>query len=330
MNKTKVIKGFLIFLFNIFICIFIIEVFSRLFLKLRRESDFISPKSVARFYYPELNSSLNKSSTGSWNILFLGASVVHKGWGSVEKEILRRIKERTSIPVMIHNMGVPSHTLKDSLIKYNILKSENINFDKVFIYHGINDVPMNNYPFKIYEHNYSHAKWYCDVNPLMEYNQLYYTATRYVTESIWNRLVYYRSNTGNSKFGNKIKTRKAFSDNLEEICKISKINKEELLLSTFAIHTDDNYTIENFRSKRLDYKNHTLPIEVWGEVKNVIKTVDIHNEIIKEFTNDHNITLININKDLPKNKDIFNDICHLTEKGSKAFAKIIVPYLIPK
>lgn len=329
MNKSKIKSVFIVISTNIFICVLLIEVSTRLFLTLRRESNFIEPTSVAKFYYPELERSLNKPSNGYYNILLLGASVLHNGWGSIEKEILRGIKERTSIPVMIHNMGVPSHTLKDSLIKYNILKSENINFDKVFIYHGINDSRMNNYPCKIYKHDYSHAKWYCDVNPLMEYKQLYYTATRYITESIWNRLVFYRSNIENSKFGNKIKTKKAFSDNLKEICKISKI-KEELLIGTYAIHTDDNYTIENFRSKKLDYKNHTLPIEVWGEVKNVIKTVNTHNDIIKEFANNQNITLIDIDRHLPKNKDTFNDICHFTEKGSKAFAKIIVPYLIPK
>lgn len=317
-------------LFNILICTLLIEVGSRLFITLRRESSFFNPTSVANFYYPELKSSLKKPSIESWNILLLGASVLHNGWGSIEKEILKGLKERTSLPVKIHNMGMPSHTIRDSLIKYNILKNENIEFDKVFVYHGINDSRMNNYPCENYKHNYSHIKWYCDVNPLMEYNKLKYNATSFVTKSIWNRLVYYKSNTENSNFGNKIKTRKAFADNLKEINKICINNNEELLIGTFAIHSDENYTLEEFRSKKLDYRNHTLPIEVWGEVKNVIKTVNTHNDIIREFTNIQNISLIDIDRILPKDKTTFNDVCHLTEKGSKEFTNIILPFLTPK
>ena len=112
-------------LVNFLLLVLFLEVGSRLFLWQRREASLIKPNSVALFYYPEIKPTENvTTSIDEWDILLLGASVLNPAWGSVEKEIESVLQKTISIPFRIHNMGIPAHTSRDSLIKYTLLQGK--------------------------------------------------------------------------------------------------------------------------------------------------------------------------------------------------------------
>ena len=329
--KTILKNYFLkLILVNILLLVIFLEIGSRLFLSYRREASFGEPKSVALFYYPEMKTTEKVNDfIEEWDILLLGASVLNPAWGNVEEEIESVLKKSISIPFRIHNLGIPAHTSRDSLIKYNLLQGKR--FDKIFVYHGINEIRMNNYPSKRYKSDYSHIHWYRAVNPLINHKELDYWATPFTLEHAWFKI----TSTNNDdqfedlKFGKNIKTKAAIAANLTSIADIAKQRGEDLILSTFAFHLPSNYSKEDFLDHKLDYAKHSLPVEVWGYPENVDTNINVHNNTIREVAKAHNLTCIELSDLIPKNKTNFDDACHLTSAGSHLLALLIVPELLP-
>ena len=317
-------------LVNFLLLVLFLEVGSRLFLWQRRDASLTKPNSVALFYYPEIKPTENvTTSIDEWDILLLGASVLNPAWGSVEKEIESVLQRTISIPFRIHNMGIPAHTSRDSLIKYTLLQGKR--FDKIFIYHGINEIRMNNYPRKQYKSDYSHIHWYRTVNPIIRHPELGYWATPFTLEH-----ALFKITTANNdeqfedlKYGKNIKTKAAIAANLSSIAEIAMQRDEDLILSTFAFHLPSNYSKENFLNHKLDCNKHSLPVEVWGYPENVAENIDVHNNTIREVAKAYNLNCIELSDLIPKNKANFDDACHLTSAGSHLLAQAIVPQLLP-
>jgi len=324
------ISNIKLILVNIVILFLLFEISSRLYLSLRRESKFLDPSRVTEFYYPELKSSRKNPTTQTeHHILLLGASVLNPSWGTVEEEIRNALKEVTTKPFVIHNMGMPSHTSRDSLIKYKLLKGNH--FDKVLVYHGINEIRMNNYSENRYKHDYSHIHWYRIVDPITQYPELSYYATPFMIQHTWFKLTT-RDNDQefeNKKYGSKIKTAISLSSNLNAIADIAKARHENLILCTFATHIPPNYSQEQFNDHKLDYDKHLLPVEAWGFAENVKKTMSVHNKVIQGVAKAQGVTCIDFATLIPKSKATFDDPCHLTNQGSRIFARSIVSELLP-
>lgn len=333
-NVLKVIinlikKYFFIILLNFLIFLFLFECTSRFYLSFRKSIPFTEPQKVCLFYYPEITETYINYSKKDWNILLLGASVLNPAWGSVEKELSILLEKELTRPFQIHNFGMPSHTTRDSLIKYSINKDKY--FDKIFVYHGINEVRMNNYPNKFYRTDYSHVIWYRSVNIFRDYSKINFLGSPYVFNQLCNKTIFNQdeSDFENLNFGNEIKTENAIENNLNDLVKLVGTKRDNLIFSTFASFVPENYTKEKFHNKNLDYGKHSLPIEVWGLKNNVVKTINVHNKAIKKISDFSNIHCIEMDRAIPKNGTYFDDICHLTTEGSKTFAEKLLPYLLP-
>jgi hypothetical protein len=323
-SRTKVL------FINVIVFLTLFELASRSYLSLRRNADFTNPSSTVLFYYPEMKPTMEKgTSPEEWDVLLLGASVLNPAWGSVEKEIKTLLSESISDSVRIHNLSMPSHTTRDSLLKYRLLKDKR--FDKVFVYHGINEIRMNNYPEEHYRSDYSHIHWYRTVTPLVRHRELRYWATPFMFEHAWFKITTEDDDEEHEdrKYGAIIKTETAFASNLSAIAELAKERGENLVLATYAFHLPGNYSKETFLAHKLDYDKHRLPVEAWGYSENVGKNLRSHNRIIRQVAKSHSLPCLGVAELIPKNGANFDDICHLTATGSQLFAEAAAPLLQP-
>ena len=281
------------------------------------------------FYYPEMKSTLAQPpSAENWDILLLGASVLNPAWGEVEKE-LNELLSQFGKKIVIHNLAIPAHTTRDSLIKYQLLKD--YKFDKVFVYHGINELRMNNYPSYRYRQDYSHIHWYRTVNLFSRHAELSIIATPFLLKHAWTKITrpdddeHYEDR----QHGDNLKTPQAFYDNLTKISDLASQKEEDLILSTYAFHLPDDYNIDAFKSKSLSYSGHRMPVEAWGVPQNVKRGLLEHNKKISQIAAEKKLTCVKINKEIVGKATNFDDICHLTSEGSRFFAEILAPHFYP-
>ena len=322
-------KALKILLINIVVFFVLLEITSRIFLCLRRDSSFVDPSSTSLFYYPEMKSTrVSPPSSSMWDILLLGASVLHPAWGSVEKE-LKILLSNSIKNVKIHNMAIPAHSTRDSLLKYRLL--EGYVFDKVFVYHGINELRMNNYPEDRFQQDYSHVHWYRTVNPLVRHRELSFLATPFMVEHAWFKLTRKDDDEQyeHRKYGGLIKTEQAFHSNLKAISNLAEKRGDALVLATFAYHVPPDYCKEAFYAKNLDYNAHRLPVEAWGHPKNIRVGLELHNKIIRRLASEEKITCVEIAEHIHGEAANFDDVCHLTSQGSRRFAQLLASHLAP-
>lgn len=323
----KIVK---ILLINIFVFVALFELGSRIYLSLRRDAAFLDPSSVAMFYYPEMKSIMREPPTPKkWDVLLLGASVLNSGWGSVENE-LNAIFSESDTKVTIHNLSMPAHTTRDSLIKYQLLKDHK--FDKVFLYHGINDLRMNNYPNHRYREDYSHIHWYRTVNLLPNHSELSYIATPFFAEHAWSKITKPNDDDQyeDSQYGDIIKSSQSLYNNIVKIADLASEKEEDLILATYAYHLPDDYNIDAFKSKSLPYSAHLLPVEAWGLSKNVKRGLSLHNDMISQIAATKEIFCVKFDKEIIGQATNFDDVCHLTSEGSSLFAELLAPHLLPQ
>lgn len=125
------------------------------------------------------------------------------------------------------------------------------------------------------------------------------------------------------KEGAQIKSAGTFRKNLLGLIHLAKTKNEQLILSTYAIHSPPDYSISLFLKGKLDYAANKWPTELYGLPENVVKGVRKHNEIIHVLSNKYNLPLVDFEAKVPHNKDYFLDICHLNTKGCDLLAKLI-------
>ena len=328
-TSSSINKSLKILLINILVFFFLIEVASRIYLSLRRDSSFIDPSSTSLFYYPEMKpTNVCPPSPSNWDILLLGASVLHPAWGSVEKE-LKDLLSNSSKNVRIHNLAIPAHTTRDSLIKYRLLEGHV--YDKVFVYHGINELRMNNYPEHRFQYDYSHVHWYRTVNPLFRHRELSFFATPFMADHAWFKLTRKDDDEQyeHRKHGSLIKTEQAFHCNLKAIADLAEKRGDELVLATYAYHVPPDYSKDAFYAKNLDYDAHRLSVEAWGHPKNIRLGLELHNKIVRRLASEEKITCVEIADHIHGEAANFDDVCHLTSQGSRRFAQLLASHLAP-
>ena len=121
--------------------------------------------------------------------------------------------------------------------------------------------------------------------------------------------------------GREIKTAASFRANLSHIVEGARGRGTPVLLMTFATHLPDDYTEEAFRAKTLDYGAHTSPLELWGEAAHVMAAIDAHNALVRELGSQREgVHFVDLDRIMPKNGELFDDVCHLTPTGSAFFA----------
>ncbi|MGO9018851.1 MAG: hypothetical protein ACLQVJ_10930 [Syntrophobacteraceae bacterium] len=330
----KNLKRFLVMLtIQILIFGFMLECTSRLFWKIKYKVPLLHSEQIIYALYPELKSVV-KSPAGhtTFNILLLGGSVLTPAWGSVKTILLEKSTFETKKPIEIFNLAGVGHRSLDSYIKYRYVKENtSIRFDLVVLYQGINDVSANNVPHDLFRNDYSHFSFYCIVSKFLLHRDrikylsfpftLYYAGIESIKALGGFKAEPKRpSNDEWLGYGDDIKTAESFKINLQKIIDIASAHNEPVLLMTFAFYVPPDYTRENFTKKALDYTLHLCPIELWGTPENTVKTINVHNKVIREiYEQNKGLVFIDQAGLIPQSGLYFNDICHLTYLGSEKF-----------
>lgn len=327
-------------LFFILATVALSEVTVRGFWRIGYAVPFNDPGLILYSYYPELRTvdRLKPSRRDEYfDILLLGGSPLDLGWGTIPHELREQLALAGFQNVRIFNLAKPSHTSRDSMLKYAALDESR--FELVVIYHGINESRANNAPPELFRQDYSHYSWYEVVNDLAHYHKKTSCALPYTlrhvgirVRQILNKDRYVLKEAPRKeweKYGSEIKSAMPFAKNLQDILQIAKTRNDKVILMTFATHIPSDYTDEGFTKKNLDYLTHRLPIKLWGAPENVRKAVTTHNDIVRRIANNGEILFVDQAKLMEKSYRIFNDACHFTSYGSSVFVRNLLKVVLP-
>lgn len=316
----------------VLVTVVIMEASSRFFWKGMFGIPFFHMNEIIYIYYPNLKAVHKRDipkDENTFNILLLGGSVLASGWSEIEDLLKEELINKTGKKINIYNVSLQALTSLDSFYKYKYM--ENKHFDLVVFYHGINETRANNCPPSIFKENYSHYSWYRIINsyernrPILTFFSLPFTIN-YITIKLGYRLGVYKfvprdvPRDSWLECGALVKTKDSFKKNVTGIIKLSESRRQKLLLMSFAYYMPEDYTLEKFRKKQLDYNMHVCRIEDWGLPQNVISGMEAHNKVIRQLTNQNvNVCYVDQHNLIPKNGKVFEDICHFTPKGAGIF-----------
>jgi hypothetical protein len=271
-----------------------------------------------------------------YDILFLGGSVLHRDWGSVEMELREQLAYLGHRNVRIFNLAMPAQTSRDSLLKYAALGETR--YDLVIFYHGMNEARANNVPPEIFRQDYGHYSWYDTVNTLAPYHgtaflALPYTLRYFIISARHNLakdryLSTYHVPQDWVQFARESRSAASFQQNLSAILDLASQRGDRMLLMTFATYVPENYSFEAFKKKQLDYGLHLAPIEWWGLREHVLATVAAHNEIVRSMAKrQENVLFVDQASLMQGDARYFNDPCHFTVLGSTKFVENMIKVL---
>lgn len=258
--------------------------------------------------------------------------------GNVRQKLYNKLKDKLPKEnIEIINFSQPGQNSKDSANKLKIY-SQLHKVDLVIFYHAINESKANACPDSIFNLDYNHYSRVRKINTIIKHWEANFTVVPLYLELLTQRInppmsleKYYSTKGLGDKwlaFGDKIKTATSFEKNLTAIYQTCQKNDVALLNPEYVYHLPKNY----HRDYRHEYYTKTKysmsAVEVWGIPRNVKKGIDTHNVVNEKVAKKYGFPFIKTNDRLPKIKENFNDICHLTDKGALAFVEIIAPKII--
>lgn len=295
----------------------------------RYETSFSKPDYLFAFY-PELKFPASQSTRRGdkpFDVLVLGGSVLHHGTAHVDERLRELLTMNMRREIRIYNVAMPGHTSLDSLIKYRELAGQH--FDLVIFYHAINEARANNCPPEVFQDDYSHYAWYDRVHDAQSHPANSWWVTPSSLRFLWmaskqslfpDRYVpQHRPKAEWTEYGADIKTAKPFERNLRGILELAREKEEPVLLMTFAYHLPARYSYARFHSRQLDYAAPLHSVDIWGEPKNVVSTIEAHNNIVVKLSQEFDTPLVDQKALIPTKGENFNDICHLTHEGTRVF-----------
>ena len=327
-----------LFIFTIYVCYLLglLELMARTFWLVTQGVPFFHSEQIIYVFYPELRPVIEadiRRDDDYFDVLFVGGSVLTPKYGFVETILQQKLSQGTGRKFRIFNVAGVGHTSLDSYYKYSYLQAKP--FDLVVLYHGINDVRTNNAPPELFQINYSHYSWYKSIALFQQHSEIKYLAFPYTLQHAW---LLFREGQGLDVYipkdsppqtwliyGNEVKSAYPFEQNMRHIIELAQQKHEPLMTASFAYYVPANYSKEKFKAHELDYGQHTIPIERWGLPENVMKGLEVHAAVLTQLVEAHpEIYFVDLQKIIPKNGAYFDDICHLTYKGSEIFADNII------
>ncbi|HET6328104.1 MAG TPA: hypothetical protein VFG04_25700 [Planctomycetaceae bacterium] len=277
-------------------------------------------EAVWRLHYEEMYSTGAvdahlASDDGSYDVLLMGGSVLEQIAPTLEQSLRKELDGR----FRLFNLARSAHTSRDTYFKQRRLADQQ--FDLVIYYDGINDCRMNCCPDDVYRDDYRHFSWYDAVETRLEAGTL---SVSDILASRLNRGILTFDIAENRQFSNRIKTPKAYRQNLEPLADAVDRGAGRLLLMTFAYRLPKNYTDEAFRAHQLGYGRgkFELGTDVWGTAEGIEAAITAHNRVLAEIAKQHkNAIFLDEEKQMPKSGTYFSDPCHLTEEGIAKLAE---------
>jgi|GEM_PF-2174260 len=305
-------------------CVFIagMELGCRLFWKLQGLSFLKCHRQMHLVFYPELRPIEEMSigpGDGYYDVLLLGGSVLHEDFTPIAQLLGIELELEQNRHVRIHNASFRAHSSLDSYYKYRHLSGKK--FDRVIVYHGINEVRANNCDASNFRRDYGHYFWYRALH-LVEgtprFRHLVFFRTLgllwlKVSRGIgWDAYVPAAgADPDGLAYGGSVKTKGPFKRNLSRIIRLAEARADPLVLMTFGYYLPRGYLPGN--------RWHTSA-KLWGLPQNVARGIDVHNTVIREMAKTYpGIMFVDQDKLIPKKDGFFRDVCHLTGKGSRSF-----------
>jgi len=320
----------------LFYLLFLLEFTFRIAFCINYKANFFQPKKIIFQYYPVLEQSFK--SEANFNIILLGASVLEDVRGNIREKLYNNLKGKLSKDnIEIINFSQAGQNSKDSANKLKIYSQLN-KTDLVIFYHAINESKANACPDSIFNVDYNHYGRIRKINTIIKHWEANFTIIPLYLELLTQRInppmsleKYYSTKGLGDKwlvFGDHIKTATSFEKNLTAIYQTCQKNQVALLNPEYVYYLPKNYH-KRHRHKYYTKTKFGMPaVELWGIPKNVKKGIDTHNAINEKVAFKYDFPFIKTNAHLPKIKENFNDICHLTDEGALAFVEIIAPEII--
>jgi len=286
-------------------------------------------EALWRTFYPEVaESGIDRVAPlhgdDSFDVLLFGGSVVSTRLGKTGDYLQSALEAKLGRKVRVVNSAFPGRTTRDTRIKYEHFADKR--WDLVLVYHGINDVFLNNCPPGTFRPDYGHAyrrfgmQYDLEKHPETAYFVLPYTVS-HLGKSLMER--WHMTNAPRAEFeiyGNDVRTPPCFEDNLEAVARAAEERGDPLVLNTFAYYLAPNYSDEAFRDKKLDYAfgpHYLCAAKMWGEPANLGRTIDLHNDVVRRVAGRHGLQVIDQRADMPDGKRYYNDPCHFTDEGCR-------------
>jgi hypothetical protein len=334
-------RTFIFGLISAFLIFIILELTGRLALFVMKYP-FWQPSKV---FYAEIDSVQNTAISQSdeyFDILILGGSAISMNFGiHINKNLDSLLNLSPNHPkIRRFTVATPAHTSLDNLNKYSLLKDKR--FDLVIFYEAINENRTNNIPPESFSDDYQHVSWYYDMAIMEQHPEVNWTVLPYLVHKSVNLLVdkikgkqFLELNSISPdyvKYGAEIRSAKPYRNNIEQIIQESKKRNEKLLLMTYALYIPSSIVGNGGYADYRDFAGcqYPSPHHLWGDPVNVRKGVDMHNTILKELAAKNHVLLLDMDKEMPRQKDYYCDICHLTEPGSKIFAQKMFQFITEK
>ena len=337
-------------LFLIYLVV-LLEVGSRIYWKIKRDVPFFAGRQgwYGRFYEELKDSGVWEADLGkdndTFDVLLLGGSAldrIHRSLGIDSSAMPEAFGKFAGRKANVYNLAAPGMSTLDSLIKYRLMAKYDKHFDLVVVYHGINDVRLNNCPSEKFRDDYTHAGFYKQIKRmeaqmgLLPFFRLPYTIEYTIIHIMSSKkfefyVPRHKLNPSWKQHGTQIKTATPFRENLLEIIRLADATRSEpIVLLTFAWYIPEDYSLAKCQARQLDYSGQTRPdaVENWGTVEGVRKGLAVHNRVIRQLKGQPGAVVLDFESMVPKNGENFNDVCHLSEEGKQLFLDALIEKLV--
>ena len=294
-------------------------------------------------FYPTIKEMIGKdirNDDAIEDVLILGGSVISTPWSNMEVRLdtILRKKYGNAKQFAFYNTAAAGHTSLDNLIKYKLLEDKR--FDLVIYYEAINENRANCIPDADFRADYTHIKWYCDIDLLRAHPEINFTVIPYVCDLVMRgirdkmaRKIYAsreQVDPGFAKFGVNIKTGSSYRKNLSGIIDLSRKRGDKLLLMSYASYFPKGVTLTG-EQKDMDHFagcHYASPVTIWGQAEYVKKGIHVHNEILTDLAKKNKTYFFDMAGSMPQDGGFFCDVCHVSEKGAQSFSKNLAAYIV--
>lgn len=337
-------KKSLFVIITVVILALVCELAFRLTLKFTKDIPFARPDlAIKEHFYKELKlveHSIISTNNDSLDVLILGGSVVADEWRSKVARYLQGSlrKGLNTSKVRYFNLANLGHNTNDNLYKYKQLANKR--FDLVIYYEGINETRFNNIPTPLFRPDYTHIRWYHDIELVKAHPEMRYTVIPFALHMFINYastligIRYFVNDAPDEKYypeAFNIKTAPIYKENLRQIVQIAQSRQEPFLLINYTYYIPEKWRKSNFKDQEWDYAGCDLssPIRTWGTPLAVEKGILTHRAMMQQIANENKgVYYLDMMPLLPREGRNFCDICHLTDDGCRIFSNNVASYVL--
>ena len=316
----------------------LLEVCLRLVLCISTSATFVHPSRIIYQYYPELlpiEQASVSNTDSTLDILILSCSVLHKDWLDIVHEMNTCLQLPTGYnKLKIYNASGIGHGSRDNLVKYELLKDKK--FDIILYYDAINDSRLNNCPEEVFKNDYSHYRWYDEINHIISHHEMDVTVVPFFVDWMKIRLkamlvhdayipIHYSLRPEWQEYGDNFKSLKCYEANVKSIAARAEQQQAQLVYLTFAWYLPADYSLQKFQAKTLDYTfcDHSRETEIWGLARNVGRFIDTVNHSSRSWLSQYpHAHWVDAQAAIPKEGKSFADVCHFSPVGIHQFAGV--------